>query len=224
MARRVIVFDVNETLLDLSALDETFLKVFGAVEFKSRWFAQLLNLAMTATLTGHYRDFSSQGRAALALLAAKNGIDLGEERIARIVDQMKYLRAHDDAEPALRQLKQADFRLAALTNSPPDVATVQLHNAGLAAYFESILSVDETGRFKPAPEPYRMAARRLGVETTDMRMVAVHDWDITGAMAAGCQGAYVMRGRYAFNPLVPQPDIVGPTLTEVAGAIIQADS
>lgn len=224
MARRVIVFDVNETLLDLGVLDETFRDIFGGPEFRAQWFAQVLNLAMTATLTANYRDFSSQARAALALLAAKNGIELEEDRIAGIVDQMKHLRAHEDAEPALKRFKEAGFRLAALTNSSPDTASVQLHNAGLAGYFEAVMSVDETRRFKPAPEPYQMAARRMGVITADMRMVAAHDWDIAGAMSAGCQGAFVMRDRNAFNPLAPQPDIVGPTLTEVAEAIIQADS
>lgn len=223
MPHRVIVFDVNETLLDLSGLDPVFEEVFGSAEIKSQWFSSLLILAMTSALTGVYRDFSEQGRAALGLVAARHKLELSEDQIGRIVEQMKHLPPHADARPALERLKEAGFRLAALTNSAPPVAQTQLGNAGLAPDFEAILSVDEARCFKPAHQPYRMAARRLGVKTSDIRMVAVHDWDIAGAMAADCQGAFVARGGIGFNPLMPKPDIIASTLLEVAEGIIQKD-
>lgn len=223
MPERIIVFDVNETMLDLAALDEPFRDVFGSADAKTQWFGQLLNLAMTATIVGRYQDFSAQGRAALSMLAARRGVTLSEQEIAHIVGRMKALPPHADAQPALKRLQQAGFRLAALTNSAPAVAVAQLKHAGLAPYFEAILSVEMAHRFKPAPEPYQMAARHLGVTTAGIRMVAVHDWDITGAMAAGCRGAFVARGGLQFNPLAPQPEISEPTLAGVAEAIIRLD-
>lgn len=223
MPQRVIVFDVNETLLDLGGLDDLFQDVFGDAQTKSQWFAQLLNLALTATIVEDYRDFSTLGRAALELVAARHGLNLAEGQITQILDQMQHLPAHADARPSLERLQAAGFRLAALTNSAPAVAQAQLHNAGLAPFFEAILSVDETRRFKPAPEPYRMAAEHLQVNTSDLRMVAVHDWDIIGAMAAGCQGAFVARGGIAFNALAPQPDVFEPTLEAIAETIVRVD-
>lgn len=223
MPERIIVFDVNETLLDLAALDEPFRDAFGSVDAKSQWFGLLLNLAMTSTIVGHYEDFSAQGRAALAMLAARRGVTLGDEQIGHIVSGMKSLPPHADAKPALKRLQQAGFRLAALTNSAPDVAVAQLEYADLAPCFETIMSVEMAGRFKPAPEPYRKAAEHLGVTTADIRMVAVHDWDITGAMAAGCRGAFVARRGLLFNPLAPQPEISEPDLESVAEAIIRLD-
>lgn len=223
MPQRVIVFDVNETLLDLGGLDQHFQEVFGDTQAKSQWFAKLLNLALTATIVDSYHDFSTLGRAALELVAAKHGMTLAEGQITHILGHMQQLPPHADARPSLERLQAAGFRLAALTNSAPAVAQAQLHNAGLAPFFEAILSVDETRRFKPAPEPYRMAAEHLQVNTSDLRMVAVHDWDIIGAMAAGCQGAFVARGGIAFNALAPQPDVFEPTLEAIAETIVRVD-
>jgi 2-haloacid dehalogenase len=223
MPRRVIVFDVNETLLDLSALDTPFEAAFGSAEARSAWFAQLLNLAMTSVLTGAYHDFSKLGRAALHMVAAKRSVALSDEAVDGIVERMRHLPPHPDAVPALEALRAAGFRLAALTNSAPRVARAQLGNAGLADYFERILSVDEAQCFKPAAPPYRMAAERLDVTSADMRMVAVHDWDVIGAMAAGCAGAFVARAGTVFNPLARKPDVTGRDLEAVAERIVQVD-
>lgn len=136
---------------------------------------------------------------------------------------MQQLAPHGDARPALERLRAGGFRLAALTNSAPSVARAQLRYAALDGFFEAILSVDEARRFKPAPAPYRMAARHMRVSMPELRMVAAHDWDIIGAMAAGCQGAFVARGGGAFPALAPQPDVCEPDLNAVAEAIIRTD-
>ena len=60
----VIAFDVNETLLDLSALDEPFQQAFGDPALRAQWFAQMLQLSFVGGLTGQYVDFTSAQHAA----------------------------------------------------------------------------------------------------------------------------------------------------------------
>lgn len=223
MPGRVIVFDVNETLLSLSGLDDSFAATFGDAGIKSQWFAQLLGLSMTATIVEDYRDFSLLGRSALEQVAARHGARPSDDQLKRILQSMQQLPPHDDAQPALESLRAGGFRLAALTNSAPAVARAQLEHAGLDTFFEAILSVDDVRRFKPAPAPYRMAARHFQVKVSQLRMVAAHDWDIIGAMAAGCRGAFVARGGNAFPAHAPQPDVCGPDLERVAEAILRMD-
>jgi len=224
MARRVIVFDVNETLLDLGGLDDLFETTFGDALARRQWFAQLLSLSMTATLVEDYRDFSSLARGALDQMAARYRVRPGDDELQRILQRIQQLAPHGDAHPALERLKADGFRLAALTNSAPGVARAQLRYAGLDGFFEAILSVDEVRRFKPAPAPYRMAARHLQVTMPELRMVAAHDWDIIGAMAAGCRGAFVARGGAAFPAHTPRPDVCESSLEGVAEAIVEMDA
>jgi hypothetical protein len=71
---RVIAFDVNETLLDLSALDEPFEALFGSPALRPQWFALMLQLSFVGGLTGRYVDFGAAQRAALAMLAEREGV------------------------------------------------------------------------------------------------------------------------------------------------------
>ena len=65
MATTVYAFDVNETLLDVAALDPLFTRIFGQSGVWREWFAQMLQSAFVATITNHYADFGRIGGAAL---------------------------------------------------------------------------------------------------------------------------------------------------------------
>lgn len=217
---RVCVFDVNETLLDLRALDPVFERRFGRADLRRAWFAQLLQSALVSTVTGPYVDFGRIGRAALEMVAAREGLDLPAETGDEVMAVLRSLPPHPDAVPALTRLRDAGIRLASLTNSVRAVAEAQLTNAGLAPFFEAILSADEARRLKPAPEPYRMAAERLGVPIGEIRLVAAHAWDVAGALRVGAAAAFVARPGMVLDPLAPAPDVVGRDLVEVADRII----
>lgn len=219
----VIAFDVNETLLDLSPLDAHFERAFGDAALRGQWFAQMLQLGFVGGLTGRYVDFPSAQRAALAMLAEATGTRVDPDDADRITDQMRRLPPHPDAAPALDRLGAAGLTLAALTNSPLDVAQAQLDNAGLASRFERVLSADEVKALKPRPEPYAMVARAFGAELAELRLVAAHAWDVSGALAAGCSAAFVSRPGKVLSPLGGRPDIVGADLLEVAELITSAE-
>lgn len=218
---RVCVFDVNETLLDLAALDPHFERVFGDASVRRQWFMQMLQSAFVATITDSYVTFGETGAAALQMTAERQGVMLSDEDRQAILMGMRELPAHPEVPEALDRLRDAGIRLAALTNSTQEVAEAQLAYAGLTDKFEQILSADTAKRIKPAPAPYRMAARSLSIAERDLRLVAAHAWDVAGAMRAGCAAAFV--ARQPFDPLVERPDVVGKDLSEVADGIIAAE-
>jgi 2-haloacid dehalogenase len=222
--KKLIVFDVNETLLSLSALDPEFGRVFGNPSYRGEWFAQVLQNSLVATITGKYDDFGKLAGAALDMTAQRHKIELLPEDRSAILNGIRNLPAHADVRAGLSRLKNAGFRLFTLTNSPPHVVEAQLENSGLSEYFEGSLTVDVIKRFKPDAEVYRMTARELGVGTEQVRLVAAHDWDVAGALIAGCAAAFIIRPDKALNPLMPIPDIVGNDLIEVAEKIILADA
>jgi 2-haloacid dehalogenase len=216
----VCVFDVNETLLDLAALDGEFQRLFGDPGMRVTWFGQLLQSAMVATITGRYTDFGTIGRAALEMTAARLGVDLSDEDREAVVGGMTRLPAHPEVPGALRRLGDGGLRLAALTNSTERVATAQLEHAGIIGSFEAVLTADTVRRLKPAPEPYRMAADRLGVAPSDVLLVAAHAWDVAGALAAGCQAAFVARPGKVLDPLADPPELVVADLDELADRLL----
>ena len=220
---RVLVFDVIETLLDTQALDPAFESVFGDRSVRQQWFQQMLQSAFVSTVTNAYRDFSQLGRAALEMTAKRRGVELSPEQQQQILGMIRQLPPHPDVVDGLSRLRDAGFRMAALTNSTADVAEAQLQHAGLRDFFEQALSADMAKRLKPAREAYHMSAQRLDIGAADMRMIAAHAWDVTGAMRAGCVAAFVARPNMVLDPAGEQPDIVGFDLRELAGLIIAQD-
>lgn len=219
----VIAFDVNETLLDLRALDAPFEALLGGAALRPQWFSLMLQLAFTGGLAGRYVDFSTAQHAALAMLAERERVSLSDGDIDGLVGRMRSLPPHPDVPESVAALADTKLRIVALTNSVQDVAEAQLANAGIAGYFEAIISADRVRHLKPAPEPYRAVADMCGVRIGDVRLVAAHSWDITGALSAGCQAAFVARPGMVLSPLGDQPDMVGPDLVSVAEQIISAD-
>lgn len=215
-----LAFDVNETLLDLSALDPVFNRSFGTPTVRKEWFSRVLQLAFVTTITGRYSDFSSIGDAALQVVEDIHKKPLSSSQRSEILDGMTRLPAHADVSAGLEKLQRAGLRIVALTNSTPEKAELQLMNAGLRPYFHRVLSADSVRRLKPAPEPYQMAARELGITTESLLLVAAHSWDIAGAAAAGCATAFLARPGQVLDSLTPTPQFVASDLGDLANQLL----
>ncbi len=221
---RVIVFDVNETLLDIEVLKPYFERTFGDASVLRQWFAELILYSQALTLSGSYTPFGPLAVAVLKMVAEIRGVTLAVGSIDEFRDHMANLPAHEDASPALDMLCEAGFRLVTLTNSAPDASRSVLDKADLTRYFERQFSVDPVQRFKPAVETYRHVSSALGAEAGSLRLVAAHTWDTLGALAAGWKAALLARPGNAAMPVGEQPDIIEHDLRSVALRIIATDS
>lgn len=217
-----LVFDVNETLLDVGALAPAFRSAFGSEELLPTWFGRMLRDSLLATVTAHYRRFDEIGTSALQAVAREAGVELDEVAAAAVVDGMRSLPAHPDVPEALERLVAAGFRLVTLTNSAPDVIADQLRNSDLDEYFEQQISVDAVRVFKPHPATYAHAAAQLGTPMGNVRLVAAHDWDVIGAIRAGARAAYVARYAPLSADPAETPDIIAPGLGGVADRLIDS--
>ena len=215
----MLVFDVNETLLDLSALRPEFAAAFGSTDPMGEWFARMLHGSLVANHANRYRPFGVIGVEALMMVARKRGADLTEEQAGELVRSMRRLPPHPDVAKGLAVLADAGFRMITLTNGSTEAVAAQVANAGLSEFFETTLSVDEVGRFKPAPETYIMASVRTGVELDQMLMVAAHDWDIIGARSVGMPGAYISRLGAVWSLPDDPAEIVVSDITGLADAL-----
>jgi 2-haloacid dehalogenase len=213
---KLLVFDVNETLLDLSPLKLDFEAVFGSSDPMGEWFARMLHGSLIANHLSDYRAFGVIGVEALQLVAKRRQVDLDGVTATQIVSHLASLPAHRDVAPALERLVDAGFGVAVLTNGSTETANAQIENAGLTAFVQRVISVEEVGRFKPDPVTYRHAAQVMDVTVSESMLVAAHDWDVAGAMRAGAQGAFVQRPGSFWSLPTPMPPVVGENLEEIA--------
>jgi 2-haloacid dehalogenase len=215
----VLVFDVNETLIDIESLEPHFARIFGDGRVLREWFGQLVMYSMAVTLSDTYVDFFSLGQAVLRMTADVHHVRIGDDDLAALNAGMQTMPAHRDVAEGLSRLKEQGYCLVTLTNSPPVAgASTPLENAGIAGFFERQFSVDTSRVFKPSTGLYTTVASELGVQPSECMMVAAHVWDTIGAQRAGFSGALIARPGNAPLPApgVPQPTLVVDDLIELA--------
>jgi 2-haloacid dehalogenase len=218
----ILVFDVNETLLDITTLEPLFDRVFGNRYLLREWFAQLILYSQTMTLAGLYTPFGELAAGTLRMVASTHDVTVVDSDIDELKERLNTMPAHPDVIPALTRLRERGFRLVTLTNSASAPSPTPLERAGLGNFFEHSFSVEAVRKFKPAPETYDLVAARMGTEMSELCLVACHLWDTIGAQAAGCRGALLCRPHNAMLPAtaVPIPDLSAAELTDLADQII----
>lgn len=215
----ILLFDVNETLLDLSPLKKQINDVLCDEAGATLWFSTMLHYSLVMTVSHQYADFTEVGTAALHMLGRNRDIVIPDDDAKEILGGMRRLMPHEDVAPTLARLQHAGFRLAALTNSSQAGLKAQLSHAGLDNYFERQLSVDSVQRFKPHRDVYLWAAREMGAAPADCMLVAAHGWDVAGAHWAGLRSAFIAREGQQKFPLAPQPDIDVADFAALADAL-----
>ena len=224
LAPSVLVFDVNETLIDIEALSPLFEQIFGDARVMREWFGQLVTYAMTTALSGCYVDYFALGRGVLEMLGEIHRTRIGSADLERITQAMLTMPAHPDVADGLAALRDNGFRLVTLTNSPPNPAGPSpLESAGLGDYIERQFSVDGCRTYKPARDVYDYVCRELQVVPAQCMMVAAHVWDTIGAQSAGLGAALITRPGNAPLPLdgLPQPTLVAAELRDLANQLIR---
>ncbi|WP_345238085.1 haloacid dehalogenase type II [Hymenobacter saemangeumensis] len=218
---KLLVFDVNETLLDLRKLQQAINAEFQSESAFKQWFSFLLQYSLVDTVTQEYHDFASIGEGALDMVAQALGQPVRPTaRKKELLQLVSELPAHPDVAPALTALKEAGFRMVTLTNSGGSTVKKQMAYAGLTDFFEQLRSVEDVKRYKPHPDTYLTTCRQLKVEPKEALLVAAHGWDVAGALRAGLQAAFISRPGQAQYPLAPRPTHEAATLEALARQLI----
>jgi len=216
----LIVFDVNETLLDLGTLEPTFQRIFGDKSAMRLWFANLILYSAALTVAGCYVPFTDIGSAVMKMLADTRGVKIDEMDKKELTERFSTMPPHPEVPAALRKLRAAGFRLFTLTDNLLEVQTRQLEHGGIADLFERRFSADGVKYHKPSREAYAYVEKELGAKPSQFCLIACHTWDTLGAVAAGWEGALIKRVGNDLLGVGPQPQIVGNDLNDVADQLI----
>jgi 2-haloacid dehalogenase len=216
----VVVFDVNETLSDMSPLAQRFVDIGAEPGLAKTWFASLLRDGFALTAAGASERFATLGRECLLGLLAGVEIDRDlDAAVAHVLEGFQSLQVHPDVPDGVRDLRRTGLRLVTLTNGASSVADGLLTRAGLRDEFEDLLSVEDAGVWKPAAAAYEYAAKHCGTDPAAMLLVAVHPWDVDGAARAGMQTAWVGRSSTRYPATFTGPDHVVSGVDDLAARL-----
>jgi 2-haloacid dehalogenase len=218
----VVAFDVNETLSDMAPLTARFTGFGLPADLRATWFASLLRDGFALAAAGSEARFADLAADTMrTLLHNRPDVTAGaDEVVASVLEGFQNLSVHPDVADGMRTLARGGLRIVTLTNGAASVGQGLLERAGLGDVVEAYLSVDEAGRWKPAPQAYQLAADRTGVPLDRIALVAVHPWDTDGAKRAGMTSAWINRTGGPYPSVFLRADIVGADLPDVAAQLL----
>jgi 2-haloacid dehalogenase len=219
--RPLVVFDVNETLLDLVTMQPLFTRIFADRGAMRLWFTNLILYSAALTVGGCYVPFTDIGAAVMKMLADAQGIEINDADKTELTEKFSTMPPHKEVPAALRKLlRSAGFRLFTLSDNLLEVQTLQLTHGGIVDLFERRFSADAVAHHKPSRQAYAHVEKELGVAPTELCLIACHTWDTLGAVAAGWQAALIKRPNNDVLGVGPQPQIIGNDLDDVADQLI----
>jgi 2-haloacid dehalogenase len=216
-----LAFDMYGTLVDPAGISGRLERYLPeqAQSLAEVWRRKQLEYTFRLAAMELYQDFEQVTRKALDYALATVGRELAPEQKDDLIERYNDLERFADVEPGLELLKEAGHAMIVFSNGAPHMLEALMDSAELRPYFEGFVSVDEVKTYKPSPETYRHAARRLGRPIGEVRLVSSNPFDDIGAQAAGMKSAWVDRSGGLFDTLGPTPEIVVGTLTELADAL-----
>ena len=212
-----VLFDVYETLADLSPLGGRFVDVGAPAELARTWLTTLLLDGMALTAARAQAHFTQL--AVGTLRSSLEGLPLNrtlDDAVAHIMGGFDELDVHSDVPEGLSALEALGPRLVTLSNAEASVAEGLFARAGVSGHFERHLSTEDAGIWKPAPAAYAYAAGRCRSRPAAMMLVAVHPWDINGAHLAGMRTAWINRTGATYPEYFNAPTLQATSLTHLA--------
>jgi HAD superfamily hydrolase (TIGR01509 family) len=197
MTRRIspfsaVVFDMDGTLLDTELVFRSIVyEVAGGLGYEMRDDVHL-------RMVGASHERTSQ------LLAEAYGVafpyTLFDEQCRAIMhERMEHeVPVKSGVPEMLAELRARRIPMAVATSSRANHAYGHLGKAGLTELFDTIVTRDDVEHPKPHPEPFLLAARRLGVDPAACLAVEDSHSGVRAAHAAGMQTVMV-------------PDLVHPS-------------
>jgi 2-haloacid dehalogenase len=225
----LVIFDVNETLSDMSPLADSFDRVGLGSSAVEPWFATVLRDGFALTSVGVNPGFADLASEALrvrlaAVRRARADTDTDVDRddqpsVDEVMGTFSSLSVHPDVVDGVRTLRELGVRLVTLSNGSTGVAQGLFERAGMTDEFEALMSVEDAGAWKPHRTSYAYALESCGVAAGDAMLVAVHPWDIDGAARAGLRTGWLNRKGARYPSYFTAPELEAADLVQLARAL-----
>ena len=213
MSLDAVVFDAYGTLYDVHSVVRGCERLFAGrgMELSRLWRAKQLEYTWLRSLMGRYAPFSAVTREALAHACEALGLELGREGVEALMAEYRALALFPDVPGSLQRMK--DVKRAILSNGSPDMLEPLVAHSGLE--LDAVLSVDPLRLYKPAPQVYELAVRRLDAPKERIGFVSSNCWDALGAKSFGFTVFWVNRAGAPLDRLGFEPDRVVAGLDEI---------
>jgi 2-haloacid dehalogenase len=204
MAAEALVFDAYGTLYDVHSVLARCESCWPGkgMQLSQLWRSKQLEYTWQRSLMQRYAPFSTVTREALAYSCEALGLELSVAQMEGLMAEYLSLATYPDVANAMKGLKAT--KRAILSNGSPDMLQPLVQHSGLQ--FDAVISVDELKIFKPAPQVYELAVKKLNTDKDRIGFVSSNCWDAMGAKSYGFKVYWINRTKAPVDRLGFQPD------------------
>ena len=217
----MVVFDAYGTLLDVDAAAREAASEPGMEALKENWLPiakgwreRQLRYSWLCSMMGQYDDFWELTTRALDATLEEHALASDDKMRAKLLSLYSELSAYEEVPKVLANLKAAGHELAVLSNASPNMLETAIEAAGIAEWFNELLSVDVLRCYKPTPAVYQLVTERFDCKPSDVTFFSSNNWDVSGAGAFGFRTIWVNRAGAAWDKLPNSPDKIVRTIAE----------
>ncbi len=220
---RAVVFDLYGTLVDVRSVTGWLGPRFGeqAGPLAELWRRKQLEYTWLDSLMGRFRDFEEITREAFEAAARALAIPVDRQMVEEAGEAYLRLPAFPEVAQVLARL--TDVQRVVLSNGTVRMIEATLKQAGIAGYFDAVLSTEQVRLYKPHPEVYRLAVDQLGIRPEEVLFVSANYWDAAGAKNFGFSVVWVNRTGAPPDGLAVQPDHVVDSLKGVLALVLPTE-
>ena len=212
----IVVFDAYGTVFDVHSAVMRAGQALGvkAQAVSDLWRQKQLEYTWVRTLMGRYESFWALTEEsldyALATLAPAH-----KDLRAALLESYRHLAAYDDVRPVLEHLRKNKVKTAILSNGDGTMLEDAVKAASLEALFDGLISIEEIGLYKTAPDAYRLVKGAFGIEPNRTLFISSNRWDVAGARLAGFHPLWINRAGRSDEYRDCPPDAILKNLGEI---------
>lgn len=205
-----ITFDSFTTLVDVHSSTRAALEEYvDQVEsIATLWRLRAVDYRMVSTYTGVHESYEQTSKEALEYALHVHNVNLSDKIIDEISSVFYELDVFDDVYKGMKQLHNAGYNLAIVSNGTPELLDSIIDRAEIGEFISEVISAEEIQVYKPHPHIYEHAAERVNTPVDQIAHVATPWYDIYGAMHTDMQGIWINRRGVPWDRFNGSPDLV----------------
>jgi len=188
-------------------------------ELSNAWRTRQFEYQWLRALAGRYVDFWQATEESLLFAVKQLKLRMSDEKREQLMNAYLNLKPWPDVVPALKSLQDSKIQLAFLSNMTPKMLNTNMHNSGLDAYFEHIISTDSAKTYKPDPRAYQLGLDTLKLKREEIVFAAFAGWDVAGAKWFGYPTFWVNRVGFPNEELGVMPDGMGKGMDQLVNFV-----
>ncbi len=191
-SKNVFLFDAFGTLFKTIPIDDELKKIAGSKSdlLLQIWRRKQLEYSWLRNQMKRYVPFDLITKE--ALFYAMKKCEIADNRILELLLPIYHQPVlNDGASDLILTLKKLGKQVGILSNGTLEMLRKGAAKTGLNTYLDFIISVDEIGIYKPAPEVYELAQQKTNANLSQILFFSSNQWDVSGASCFGFEVAWV---------------------------------